>query len=188
MSELHHERLETCHPLVREKGREFVRIASASQHRLLLVRAWSSFAEQMGIYQIGRTLETSTGEWKETGPVRTKAKPGTSAHNVLTRDKQPASLAFDIIPLDQEGRPLWQVVDETAEQNEIRWLRTYGRRAQSVWNELYKTMAKCGLDAYGDTWGAYLAWDKGHCEEPAWKLAMAPLGLMLPTLTEPTVA
>lgn len=183
--ELHHDRLHSCHALVQAKAWRFLEMASASGgHTLLVVRAWSGWAEQMAIYQVGRTVNATTGVWEETGAVRTKAKPGTSAHNVMvmTVAPVPAALAFDIIPLDRAGRPLWQVVDETAEQNEVRWRMTYGRGAQLVWNELYKLMAQCGLDAYGDTWGAFLAWDKGHCEEPAWKLALEPLGLTLPTL------
>lgn len=182
MTELHHERVRTCHPLVAAKAYHFLDLASSAGHTLLIVRAWSSVAEQMGIYQIGRTQDVATGDWKETGSVRTKAKPGLSAHNVMTKDHHPASMAFDVIALDQTGHPLWQVVNETPEQNDVRWLRTYGRRSEAVWTDLYKLMAKCGLDAYGDTWGASLAWDKGHCEEPAWKLTLDPLNLMMPTV------
>ena len=175
--DLHPKRLEACHPLVTAKGMEFLHHANAVGHKLLVVRSWSDFEEQMEIYKVGRTYNAATKEWEETGAVRTKAKPGTSAHNIITGDKAPASLAFDVIPIDSNGVPLWQVVDETPPQNELRWLRLYGRGQKAVWEELYKTAARCGLDAYGDTWGAYLAWDKGHFEEPRWQLALEPLGL-----------
>ena len=186
MSELHHERLDGCHPLVRTKGHAAIAAAAASGHRLFLVRSWSSYAEQMGIYQIGRTQNPAPAAWEETGRVRTKAKPGLSAHNVLTAANMPSAMAFDLIPIDQDGRPLWIPAGpdgapmETEEQNELRWLRTYGRRSVQIWEELYRTFARFGLDALGDTWGAFLAWDKGHFEEPGWKLALGPLGLTLP--------
>jgi hypothetical protein len=93
--------------------------------------------------------------------VVTRAKPGLSAHNVITIAGGPASMAVDVIPLNKDGSPDWRVGDD-------------------FWDDLYKIAWKVGLDPLGDPVGSYLAGDLGHIEEPAWKLKIDALGCVQP--------
>lgn len=71
-------------------------------------------------------------------------------------------MALDVIPLWTDGTPDWEVDDR-------------------FWDSLYELAWKMGLDPLGDPIGSYLAGDKGHLEEPAWKLKLEGLGLIQPT-------
>jgi hypothetical protein len=131
--------------------------------KLMVVHGWRSFADQSLIYQKGRSLNRSTGVWEisDAAQIVTRAKPGTSAHNVITASGVPASMALDVIPLNEDGTLDWNVEDD-------------------FWDDLYEISWKVGLDPLGDLIGSYLAGDKGHFEEPAWRLKLAGLGLTLP--------
>lgn len=136
---------------------------------LLVVRGWSSYTEQLGKYQQGRTLARESGEWIVTEPtlVVTEAKPGLSAHNVVVQGTMAlASVGVDLIPLLPTGEPDWQV-------------------SLVFWDQLYPLAWKVGLDPLGDRVGAYLKGDLGHFEEPGWKLKLLGLGLMQPIGSEP---
>ena len=133
---------------------------------LLVVSGWRSVQEQALRYQQGRSRNHETGEWEITDPahVVTRAKPGTTAHTVITRTGERASLAMDVIPLHRDGTADWTV-------------------DKDFWDALYELAWKCGLDPLGDPSGAFLAWDRGHFEEPCWKLKLDGLGLMQPVAT-----
>lgn len=130
---------------------------------LLVVQGWRSLQDQMLIYQKGRTLNRTTDVWEITdaSQVVTRARPGMSAHNIITRGGGRASMALDVIPLLPDGVPMWSADDD-------------------FWGDIYEIGWKVGLDPLGDPIGSYLAGDKGHFEEPAWKLKIDGLGLMYP--------
>jgi hypothetical protein len=134
----------------------------------MVVNGYRSLDEQALIYQKGRTLNRTTGIWEITdaAQVVTRAKPGTSAHNIVrVTTGAPASMALDVIPLNEDGTPDWDV-------------------GPDFWDDLYEISWKVGLDPLGDPIGSYLAGDNGHFEEPCWKLKIDALGLMFPLLKE----
>lgn len=160
----HWERIETLAEFLREPARCLLRDCETKLHRtLLVVQAWRSLDAQMQIYQHGRTYSRETGEWFVTDPilVKTNAKPGQSAHNVVTLDNRPAALGWDVVPLYENGNPEWDAPD-------------------AFWEDLYDLAWKYGFDPLGDPTGAYLKWDRSHLEEPAWKYKMHGLGLRFP--------
>lgn len=160
----HLERLDGCAPLLRQP---VVRLFELAKQKLavslLLVHGFRSVQEQLRLYQQGRTFDREQGVWmvSEQTQVVTNAKPGMSAHNLMDQIGMRAALAVDVIPLDPLGRPDWNP-DE------------------AFWDDLYDLAWKVGLDPLGDPIGAYLPADKGHLEEPGWKLKIDGLGLVLP--------
>ena len=138
---------------------------SKLKRTLLLVHGFRSVQEQMLIYQKGRTYNRESGVWEVTskGEVVSNAKPGQSAHNVVTKlDGKPAALAVDVIPFTADGGLNWNP-------------------PESFWDSLYELAWKVGLDPLGDPIGAYLPGDAGHLEEPGWRYKLADMGLILPT-------
>lgn len=135
---------------------------------LMVVRGWSSYAEQLGKYAQGRTFDRELNDWVETEPglIVTRAKPGLSTHNVVVQGTMAkAAVGVDLIPLLPNGEPDWQV-------------------SMAFWEALYPLAWKVGLDPLGDQIGAYLQGDLGHFEEPGWKLKLPRLGLMQPVGSE----
>ena len=133
--------------------------------KLLIVHGWRSVQEQYLLYQQGRIWNPEAGEWEvgDASKIVTKAKPGSSAHNIVTlADGKPASLAVDVIPFDSRGNADWNV-------------------GQNFWDALYDLAWRVGLDPLGDKTGAYLKGDLGHFEEPGWKFKCEPMGLILPS-------
>ena len=163
----HLERIDLLHPIIQASAHELVtRCQSSLKRTLLVVQGWRSLNDQALIYQKGRTLNRSTGVWEITDApqVVTRAKPGTSAHNIVrVATGAPASMALDVIPLNDDGTIDWQP-DET------------------FWDDLYEIAWKVGLDPLGDPIGSSLAGDMGHFEEPAFRLKMEALGVMFPLL------
>jgi len=82
------------------------------------------------------------------GRIVTNAKGGETPHNF--------GLAFDVVPLTPEKKPWWDA-------------------PPPIWARLYKLAEKVGLDALGDRWGEFLSWDKGHFQEPGWKLVASAI-------------
>lgn len=165
MTDQHLERLDGLHGCIRRPALLLIeRCGIMLNRKLLVVQAWRSLQDQMLIYQKGRTLNRETHEWEITGDIVTKAKPGLSAHNVITRRGERASMALDVIPLTADGKPDWEVDDD-------------------FWDKLYELSWKVGLDPLGDPIGSYLAGDKGHLEEPAWRLKLDGLDLIQPVTT-----
>ena len=162
----HLDRLDGVAPLIRMPVLRLLELAKQKLGAtLLLVHGFRSVQEQLRLYQQGRTLDREQGIWvvSDSAQVVTNAKPGSSAHNVVTAAGKPAALAVDVIPLDATtGQPDWSPDD-------------------LFWDDLYELSWKVGLDPLGDAIGAYLPGDKGHFEEPSWKLKMDGLGLVLPS-------
>jgi hypothetical protein len=134
---------------------------------LFVVFVWRSPAEQWRLYQQGRVLNRETEEWEPIDPVKrtgivTNARPWEAPHCVTTLDGQPAAVAADFVPMDKKtGKLLWDAQD-------------------TVWQRFWELASKVGLDPLGDKWGAYYEGDRGHVEEPGWRLKLAGLGLTLP--------
>lgn len=165
MSDQHLERLDGLHGCIRRPALLLIERCGIMLHRkLLVVQGWRSLQDQMLIYQKGRTLNRETNEWEITGDIVTRAKPGLSAHNVITRRGERASMALDVIPLTADGKADWEVDDD-------------------FWDKLYELSWKVGLDPLGDPIGSYLAGDKGHLEEPAWRIKLDGLDLIQPVTT-----
>lgn len=163
---LHHERLDGVSSIIRGAVMRLCDLSEARLRKpLLVVHGWRSVSQQVALYQRGRAINRETGDWEviDASAIVTKAKPGTSAHNVVTRmDGKPAALGVDLIPIRPDGQPDWEIVD-------------------AFWEDLYDLAWKCGLDPLGDPIGSYLAGDKGHFEEPGWRYKLAGAGLVLPT-------
>ncbi|NLR73563.1 M15 family metallopeptidase [Leeia aquatica] len=88
--------LQHLHPVLQPICQEFLRQTAAAGLDILIVCTWRSNAEQDELYAKGRS---------EPGPRVTNARAGQSAHN-HTIQGQPASCAFDIVPM-QAGKPVW---------------------------------------------------------------------------------
>ena len=158
------ERVDGCHPVIVQPVLKLVELCDRRLSRkLLIVHGYRSLQEQLLIYQKGRTYNRETQGWEvaDARAIVTKAIPGSSAHNVVTRDGAPASMAVDVIPLMPDGQPEWQV-------------------SNHFWEQLYDIAWEVGLDPLGDPIGSYLAGDLGHFEEPAWRLKLDALGCMRP--------
>ena len=161
------DRLDGLHGCIRQPAMLLIERCTIKLNRkLLVVSGWRSIQEQALNYQKGRTFNRATGEWDVTDKkgIVTDKKPGLSAHNVITRQGERASMALDVIPLTEDGKADWEVDDD-------------------FWDKLYELAWKVGLDPLGDPIGSYLAGDKGHFEEPAWKLKLEGLGLIQPATT-----
>jgi peptidoglycan L-alanyl-D-glutamate endopeptidase CwlK len=156
------ERLSGASQVLHERCIDFLQRCAAANFWLLIVRVWSSPDAQRELYLKGREYDRAEGVWKiiDESKVVTKAKPGLSAHNVVTLSDKPASVAIDVVPL-VGALPDWKAPRET-------------------WLKLYAISDLVGLDAYGDPKGAYLPWDKGHFELPNWKANLSGWGLKLP--------
>lgn len=165
-------RIDECHPILKQPALRLVELCEQKLGRkLLIVHGFRSVQEQLLIYQKGRTYNRESQVWEVTDEqaIVSKAKPGLSAHNVVTVAGSPASMAVDVIPLRADGAADWDV-------------------ALKFWDELYELAWKVGLDPLGDTIGAYLKGDLGHFEEPAWKLKIDALGCYQPVALPGSVA
>lgn len=166
----HLERLNGLAPFMQPVALELIHRCERDLKRsLLVVRGWSSYADQLQKYQQGRTLDRATGEWVETDHalIVTHAAPGLSAHNVVVQvTMAKAAVGVDLIPLLPDGTPDWNA-------------------PFAFWAKLYPIAWKCGLDPLGDIVGAYLKGDLGHFEEPGWSMKLPGLGLMRPTIGDP---
>jgi hypothetical protein len=160
----HLERLDGLAAFLRFPALKLIELCQVKLGRtLLVVHCWRSMQEQSALYQKGRAYDRAQGIWliADPGLVVTNALPGRTAHTVVTTDGAPASLALDVIPLGDMGQPEWDV-------------------DVLFWDKLYELSWKVGLDPLGDVIGASLPGDKGHLEEPAWKLKLDGLGLRQP--------
>ena len=134
------------------KVRSFIYRAKKAGLPVKITRTYTSDLTQRALYAIGRRPLTAMESANLTAEglypdsfekIRTKAKNASKTSHGMR-------LAFDCIPW-KDGKPWWKAP---------KW----------VWDKLYKIAEDCGLDAMGDEWGEYLAWDKGHFSEPGWKL------------------
>lgn len=160
------------HPILRLPVTRLLERAAQAGYPLLLVHTYRDPAEQLRLFQQGRSFDREQGIWVVTDQARvvTKAQPGQSAHEtLLLADGSPAALGIDVVPIDKQRKPIWDTPDH-------------------VWKAIYTIMGDCGLDPYGDEWGAYLKEDKGHAEEPGWKLKLEALGCRMPVIQPSMVA
>lgn len=158
------DRIDGVAPFLRQPVlRLFEQCEQKLSRKLLLVHGWRSVQEQALLYQKGRAMNRETGDWEIVEPtaVVTRAKPGATAHNVITVKGERAAVAVDVIPFDSMGMPDWEV-------------------SMDFWERLWGLAWKCGLDPLGDRIGDYLQGDLGHLQEPGWKLKLEGLGLLLP--------
>lgn len=77
--------------------RTFLAECEAQGLDCLVTCTYRSPEEQRELYRIGRDLPGLKVTW---------AKPGESLHNVENADGNPASQAFDVVPL-RLGKPVW---------------------------------------------------------------------------------
>lgn len=140
-------------PWFRVKVEGFIEEARIVGIPLIVTRTVTDDVTQQAIWTIGRAALTPEQE------ARLRAEGLMPAD--LTRVKTNArfahetphglKLAFDCVPKDSFGRPWWNAPD-------------------AVWKRLYQAAEKCGLDALGDPWGEFLSFDKGHFQEPGWRV------------------
>lgn len=135
------------------KPRTFKKMARDAGHPILITRTLVKSKTQQLLYKVGRKPLNeeeiihlkNQGVWpgRQSAIVTYAQFAGATAHG--------CGLAFDCIPVSERGSPIWNT-------------------PQSIWKLLYKIAEKIGLDAMGDEWGEFLAWDKGHFAEPGWRL------------------
>lgn len=162
----HLERIGLLAPFLQPCVTRFIeRVKNELGVSLLVTNGFRSMDDQRLIYQQGRTFNPATQEWEVTdeAQVKTKAKPGQSAHNVVDARDIPAALAVDVIPLNPDGTINWTP-------------------SEALWTAIYKIAWECGLDPLGDAVGAYYKADKGHFEEPQWKTKLSGFGYKLPSV------
>lgn len=159
------DRLDGLAPFLRTPALRLIeRCEQQLKRKLFVVHTWRSVQEQALLYQKGRTFNRLASEWEVSDPkaIVTKAKPGTTAHNVITTAGGKAAMALDVIPFDANGQLDWNA-------------------DLDFWDDLYEISWKVGLDPLGDIIGSHYKGDLGHFEEPGWQLKLEGLGLMLPT-------
>lgn len=101
-------RIEDCHVQLQIKLLACIQEWSNAGLDVLVTSTWRSDADQLALYEQGRTAP---------GRIVTNAKPGQSTHNYTVNGK-PASLAFDVVPISH-GKPLWGTSGEDMKT----WLR-----------------------------------------------------------------
>lgn len=115
-----------------------------------ILRTLTDEPTQNAIWTIGRGVLTLEQELllKNQGLFpSSQDKPRTNAEHA-NQTPHGLGLAFDCIPL-KAGQPWWDF---------------------DQWIILYKIAEKCGLDALGDSWGEFMSSDKGHFQEPGWRV------------------
>jgi peptidoglycan L-alanyl-D-glutamate endopeptidase CwlK len=106
-------RIDDLRPDVADACRRLVQQAQAWGIRLLVYCTYRDGAEQDQLYAKGR--RGIEGE-----RIVTNARAGESPHNATTDDGEPEACAFDCVPTDDAGKPLWGA--KTPEECE-RWQR-----------------------------------------------------------------
>jgi len=132
-------KLEDLHPQLESIAVQLVPQWKAMGLDILITCTYRSDAEQAQLYAQGRS---------KPGKVVTNAQPGRSAHN-YTIHGVPASLAFDIVPL-QNGKPVWD---------------TKGA-AKALWHQAAKPAIEHGLRWYGANGSAFQEYP--HFQHPLW--------------------
>lgn len=108
------------HPLLAVKALQLQQNLAAKEIDLLIYCTWRSDLEQTQLYNVGR---------KTVGKIVTWAKAGESNHN-YTINGEPASLAFDCVPLlsgkpywtlDIVGFKLWVAISQEAKKLGLEW-------------------------------------------------------------------
>lgn len=92
---LNHARLGLLYPPLIGKANLFIADCEACGVKILITQGLRTFAEQNALYAEGRSAP---------GKIVTNAKGGQSYHNF--------GLAFDIVPIDANGNPIWDTSNE----------------------------------------------------------------------------
>lgn len=124
-------KIDDLHPRLQPLCKQFIADCKAAGVNVLITCTYRSNAEQAQLYAQGRTAG---------GKIVTKAKPGESAHN-FTQAGKPAARAFDFVPLDASGLPIWNA-------------------EHASWKTAGAVAVRLGLD-WGGTWKFK---DYPHCE------------------------
>lgn len=119
-------KLDDLLPEVAEKARQFLAICAAEGCDVRVTSTYRDYERQNALYAQGRTRP---------GAIVTKARAGYSAHNFRR--------AFDVVPLDQNGKPWWKAPND-------------------VWNQLGLFGRQCGLE-WGGAWKTFK--DKPHFQD-----------------------
>ena len=91
-------RLAEVHPLLASKIRQMADALTQQGVTIRVTQGLRSWTQQMSLWLKGRDIN---GKVIAPGKVVTKAPPGHSWHNF--------GLAVDVVPMDNEGRPDWNV-------------------------------------------------------------------------------
>jgi hypothetical protein len=138
------------------KVHEFVKRTDAAGLPVLITRTFTSGYTQGLLYKVGREELTNAEIRHLTNEGVWAGRQDRIVTNAKEHFKTPhgLGLAFDCVPYKVQlgQRKLW-------------W-----KAPDSVWVKLYDIGEDCGLDALGDEWGEYVKWDKGHFQEPGWKI------------------
>ncbi len=159
------ERLNQLAVFLQMPAREFIAAVHRDLHIIMFVLyTWRSAAMQQGLFEQGREINRETGTWAVVDKqlIVTNAAAGQSPHNTVTQLDQPASLAFDMVPMTSTGHLLWGT-------------------NMTDWQKIFDYAWKFGFDPLGDSVGAQYRNDLCHFEEPNWKQKVSGLGLVLPT-------
>lgn len=130
----------------------FVRRAAAIGIPVRLTRGVTTQEVQAALYAVGRRALTEA----ELALLRAERLLPAQQSKVVTHaagaDQTPhgLGLAFDVLPLIG-GRVVLAP-------------------PESAWLTLYTIAERVGLDALGDKWGEFLSYDKGHFQEPGWRV------------------
>lgn len=104
-------RIEDLHPALQPLAREFLARGKAAGLSIVITCTFRSAEYQAQLYAQGRTqAQLNAAGVRATAqpskPRVTNAKPGKSAHEYMA-DGKPAAKAFDFVPLDAVGKPIW---------------------------------------------------------------------------------
>jgi peptidoglycan L-alanyl-D-glutamate endopeptidase CwlK len=116
-------------PRVQPMAKALIAAAAGEGIRLMVTRTYASIAYQNMLYSLGRTLFTNplTGQKYKRGETVTNAKGGDSWHNWR--------LAFDVVPLKDNGTADWDSVSPAAIRR---------------WHRIGQLGKECGLEWGGD--------------------------------------
>ena len=136
----------------------FLTASQAAGYPLKLTRTLTDQATQAALYAVGRRPLTAPEADRlrteglfpasQATPVTNAADARSTPHGPLWEGK---ALAIDVVPLTPAGAAWWGAPNQ-------------------VWQLLYTLAERYGLDALGDPWGQFVSWDKGHFQEPGWKV------------------
>jgi len=145
--------IDDLRPWFQPKVRAFIEQAKAQGIPLKITRTATTEPVQAALYAIGRRPLTEGEEviLKVEGlyPASQEKTVTNAAHASDT--PHGTLLAFDCVPIADTGK-LWYDAPK------------------KIWNALYIIAERCGLDALGDSWGQFLSKDKGHFQEPGWRI------------------
>ena len=126
--------LEHLHPALRQMVEEFLRECEAQGLDVLITCTWRSGIEQDQLYAQGRT---------KPGRIVTRARAGQSKHNNML-DGEPASLAFDVVPL-RHGKPVWGTAGDGIDNDPT----DDHKDDLELWQRIGEIGMRLGLNWYG---------------------------------------